>query len=166
MADVPEITATNRAKFGSLDERLTNLQNQVRASQKLRIPLEKQLAQLKLLTENLESFSAKNRPLDSRSEMMRDELRRKVKNVQKSYNEALMLLMPLKAQAGTSRDTVKNLERAVVQLSRRINTKQAEGNKLTKDIQAMNLGEPRMIETKPLSTYDIRRKWHDYYSEL
>ena len=166
MADVPEITATNRAKFGSLDERLTNLQNQVRASQKLRIPLEKQLAQLKLLTENLESFSAKNRPLDSRSEMMRDELRRKVKNVQKSYNEALMLLMPLKAQAGTSRDTVKNLERAVVQLSRRINTKQAEVNKLTKDIQAMNLGEPRMIETKPLSTYDIRRKWHDYYSEL
>ena len=164
IGDVPEIAATNRAEFGRLDERLTKLQSQVRATQKLRIPLEKQLAQLKLLTENLQSFSADSRPLDSRSQMMRDQLRRKVKSVQETYNEALKLLMPLKAQAGTSQDTVKNLERAVVQLSQRINAKQAEVNKLAKDIQAMSLGEPRMIEAKSFNTYDVRRKWHDYYA--
>lgn len=147
-----------------VDEQLTKLQERVQALQKNRVTLEKRLAQLETLTENRQALSLENRPLDSRGEMMREQLRRKVKNIKDTYNDALKLLMPLKAQQGYARDMVVQLEKAVVQVSRRVHAKHFEVEQLSKDIQELKLNEHKLIEPKFKLSYNSRRKWHDYYS--
>lgn len=153
-------------QIGESDKRIVQLQKDVLSDQKRRVPLEQQLAQLKLVTDKLGTVS-KNRPLDARSDMMRQLLRRKLQKVYEVYDGALAALMPLKAQTATSRDTVKHLEQAVVQVSRRIHAKQAEVNRLAEEIQDRKLldGEANLrLEAPRGVSYTTRREWHEFYS--